>query len=110
MLVDSHHHLWEFSADQYRWIDESKSVLPIHVADPWRRGLGGVGWAALAGYVRPVLEPFVDRRIIELIEDRTINYAPWITHRSMFDKIVDGFDKYTRPETGVIKAVIDVAV
>ncbi len=27
MLIDSHHHLWKFSADQYRWIDASKSVL-----------------------------------------------------------------------------------
>ena len=27
MLIDSHHHLWTYSADQYGWIDEEKSVL-----------------------------------------------------------------------------------
>ncbi|QDT04149.1 Amidohydrolase [Rubripirellula lacrimiformis] len=27
MLIDSHHHLWKYSAEQYGWIDESMSVL-----------------------------------------------------------------------------------
>ena len=48
-------------------------------------------------------------RIIGLIEDGTINTDPWITHRCSFDDIVSSFETYTRPETGVIKAVIEVA-
>ena len=48
-------------------------------------------------------------RIIGLIEDGTINTDPWITHRTTFDNIVDEFDRLTKPETGVIKAVIEVA-
>lgn len=48
-------------------------------------------------------------RIIGLIEDGTINTDPWITHRTSFDQVVDDFDSLTRPETGVIKAVIEVA-
>lgn len=48
-------------------------------------------------------------RIIGLIEDGTINTDPWITHRCAFDDIVGNFETYTRPETGVIKAVIEVA-
>ena len=27
MLIDSHHHLWEYRADQYSWISEEMSVL-----------------------------------------------------------------------------------
>lgn len=48
-------------------------------------------------------------RIIGLIENGTINTDPWITHRTSFDTVVDDFEKLTLPETGVIKAVIEVA-
>ncbi|MEZ6061488.1 MAG: zinc-binding alcohol dehydrogenase family protein [Planctomycetaceae bacterium] len=48
-------------------------------------------------------------RIIGLIEDGTINTDPWITHRIGFNDVVEEFDRLTKPETGVIKAVIDVA-
>lgn len=48
-------------------------------------------------------------RIIGLIENGTINTDPWITHRTSFDTVVDDFEQLTRPETGVIKAVIEVA-
>ena len=47
-------------------------------------------------------------RIIRLIEDGTINTAPWITHRTSFDDVIGEFETFTRPESGVIKAVIDV--
>ncbi|HUG68617.1 MAG TPA: zinc-binding alcohol dehydrogenase family protein [Pirellulaceae bacterium] len=48
-------------------------------------------------------------RIIGLIEDGTINTSPWITHRVGFDSVIENFETYTRPETGVIKAIIEVA-
>ena len=48
-------------------------------------------------------------RIIKLIEDGTIDTAPWITHRVAFDRVIENFETYTRPETGVIKAVIEVS-
>lgn len=48
-------------------------------------------------------------RIIKLIEDGTINTDPWITHRTGFDSVLDDFESFTRPETGVIKAIIEVA-
>jgi alcohol dehydrogenase len=48
-------------------------------------------------------------RIIRLIEDGTINTTPWITHRTPFEKMVSEFESFTRPETGVIKAVVDVS-
>ncbi|MCP4783323.1 MAG: zinc-binding alcohol dehydrogenase family protein [Fuerstiella sp.] len=48
-------------------------------------------------------------RIIGLIEDGTINTDPWITHRTSYDDVVGEFETLTKPETGVIKAVIEVA-
>ena len=47
-------------------------------------------------------------RIIKLIEDGLINTQPWITHRAKFDDLIEVFPSYTRPETGVIKAVVEV--
>jgi alcohol dehydrogenase len=49
------------------------------------------------------------RRIIGLIETGTIDTRPWITHRTPFAEMIDRFDSYTRPETGVIKAVVEVS-
>ncbi len=48
--------------------------------------------------------------IIGLIEDGTIQTDPWITHRTDLDHVVNDFDSFTRPENGVLKAIIDVAV
>ena len=47
-------------------------------------------------------------RIIKLIEDGTIDTNPWITHRTSYDDVVGEFETFTRPESGVIKAVIEV--
>ncbi|HKA08373.1 MAG TPA: zinc-binding alcohol dehydrogenase family protein [Gemmataceae bacterium] len=48
------------------------------------------------------------RRIIGLIEDGRIDTRPWITHRTPFADLIERFPSYTRPETGVIKAVVQV--
>ena len=48
-------------------------------------------------------------RIIKLIEDGKIDTRPWITHRSSFDDLIGLFPSYTKPETGVIKAIVEVA-
>ncbi|MDR3637155.1 MAG: zinc-binding alcohol dehydrogenase family protein [Isosphaeraceae bacterium] len=47
-------------------------------------------------------------RIIRLIEEGQINTGPWITHRSAFDDLPGVFPSYTKPETGVIKAIVEV--
>ena len=47
-------------------------------------------------------------RIIRLIEEGRLDTGPWITHRSAFEELIDVFPSYTRPETGVIKAVVAV--
>jgi 2-desacetyl-2-hydroxyethyl bacteriochlorophyllide A dehydrogenase len=47
-------------------------------------------------------------RIINLIEDGQIDTKPWITHRAAFDDLPGLFPSYTKPETGVIKAIVEV--
>jgi len=47
-------------------------------------------------------------RIIKLIEEGTIDTKPWITHRTPFDQLIETFPSFTKPETGVIKAIIEV--
>jgi len=47
-------------------------------------------------------------RIIQLIEEGRIDTRPWITHRTAFEDLIDVFPSYTRPETGVIKAVVEI--
>jgi alcohol dehydrogenase len=46
------------------------------------------------------------RRIIRLIEEGKIDTSRWITHRTGFDDVIDVFESFTKPETGVIKAMI----
>jgi 2-desacetyl-2-hydroxyethyl bacteriochlorophyllide A dehydrogenase len=47
-------------------------------------------------------------RIIQLIEEGRLNTKPWITHRSAFQALPEAFASYTKPETGVIKAMVQM--
>ena len=47
-------------------------------------------------------------RIIDLIETGRIDTRPWITHRTSFEDMAGVFESYTKPESGVIKAVVEV--
>jgi len=47
-------------------------------------------------------------RIIHLLEGGRIDTKPWITHRATFDDVVMKFPEWTKPETGVIKAMIEM--
>ena len=42
------------------------------------------------------------------VEEGRIDTRPWITHRTAFEELIDVFPSYTKPETGVIKAVVEV--
>jgi alcohol dehydrogenase len=48
------------------------------------------------------------RRIIGLIEDGTIDTDAWITHRTPMGEMIGRFDSYTRPDTGVLKAIVEI--
>lgn len=47
-------------------------------------------------------------RIIRLLETGRIDTAPWITHRCKFAELPENFPAFTRPESGVIKAMVEV--
>lgn len=47
-------------------------------------------------------------RIIGLIEEGKIDTAPWITHHAAFDDVAEVFPGWLKPETGVIKAVVNM--
>ena len=46
-------------------------------------------------------------RIIGLIETGVIKTEPWITHRTTFEGVLNDFESFTKPETGVLKALIE---
>lgn len=48
-------------------------------------------------------------RIIRLIEEGTINTDPWITHRIKMDQVAEQFESLIQPESGVLKAIIEVS-
>jgi alcohol dehydrogenase len=47
-------------------------------------------------------------RIIGLIENGRLDTRPWITHRVAFDDLIDAFPSFTRPESGVLKAIVSL--
>lgn len=47
-------------------------------------------------------------RIINLIENDRIDTTPWITHRAPFAEVPAVFPHWTSPESGVLKAMIEV--
>ncbi len=47
-------------------------------------------------------------KIIRLIEQGAIRTDPWITHRTSFENAERDFDGFTRPENGVLKAIIEL--
>ena len=46
-------------------------------------------------------------RIISLVEAGKVDTAPWITHRARIEDVPALFESWTKPETGVLKAVIE---
>jgi 2-desacetyl-2-hydroxyethyl bacteriochlorophyllide A dehydrogenase len=47
-------------------------------------------------------------RIIRLIEEGRIDTTPWITHRASLAGMIGAFPSWVLPETGVIKAMVEV--
>jgi alcohol dehydrogenase len=47
-------------------------------------------------------------RILRLIEDGTINTNPWITHRISMEEVEEQFESLIQPDSGVLKAVIQI--
>ena len=49
-------------------------------------------------------------RIIRLIEDGSIDTAPWVTHRAPVEELIERFPDWLKPEAGVIKAMVSIGV
>lgn len=47
-------------------------------------------------------------RIIQLIEDGPIDTTRWITHHASFNTMIAAFPHWVKPETGVIKAMVQL--
>ncbi len=47
-------------------------------------------------------------RIIELVESGKIDTTPWISHRCHFDDVVETFPSWLKPESGTLKAIIEL--
>jgi 2-desacetyl-2-hydroxyethyl bacteriochlorophyllide A dehydrogenase len=47
-------------------------------------------------------------RIIQLIEEGRIDTRPWITHHAGFDEMISAFPSWLKPESGVIKAIVEI--
>lgn len=48
------------------------------------------------------------RRIIGEIEAGRIDTRSWVTHRASFGEFIGAFPAFTRPETGVLKALVEM--
>ena len=48
------------------------------------------------------------KRIIALVEAGRVDTRPWITHRAPLAAVPAEFESWTRPETGVLKAMIEL--
>ncbi len=47
-------------------------------------------------------------RIIGMIETGTVDTHPWITHRAAFDEVPKAFPQWIQPDSGVLKAMVEV--
>ena len=47
-------------------------------------------------------------RIISLIESGRIDTQPWISHRARFENVPDAFTTWIQPQSGVIKAMVEM--
>ncbi|MDY3558822.1 zinc-binding alcohol dehydrogenase family protein [Gemmata sp. JC673] len=48
-------------------------------------------------------------RIIRLIEGGMLSTDPWVTHRAPIAGLIDVFPTWLKPETGVVKAMVEVS-
>lgn len=48
------------------------------------------------------------RRILQLMESGQVDTTPWITHRAGYDDVVESFPTWLEPQTGVVKAMLEL--
>lgn len=48
------------------------------------------------------------RHVMDVLGSQTLDIKPFITHRSSFDQMADSFETWMRPESKVIKAIVEL--
>jgi len=48
-------------------------------------------------------------RILRLIEEGKIDTRAWITHQAPLEGMIAAFPSWLKPETGVVKAIVEIA-
>ena len=94
MLIDSHHHLWKYSAEQYGWIDDEMVVLR---RDFWSAELEKISSDHdVDGFVtvqaRQMLEETDDLLSLAEIQPLIKGVVGWVDFRS--DQITEQLDRY----------------
>ncbi len=46
--------------------------------------------------------------IIKLMEQKKINTRPWVTHRTTFDRYITDFPEVIKPESGMVKLMVEL--
>ncbi|MBC8079792.1 MAG: zinc-binding alcohol dehydrogenase family protein [Gorillibacterium sp.] len=77
-----------------------KADISFHDPDFHRKEL------TLMGSRNATREDFVS--VLEAIESRSLQIGPYISHRTVFDELIEQFTSWLDPTSGVIKAIVEV--
>ena len=72
-------------------------------------GLADNGFSPVQRRIEQLREEYgIPGASVAVIEDGTIDTVPWITHRLAFDEVSERFEGLIQPDSGVLKAIIEV--
>jgi len=106
-------------------IDATGSAKSMSAAYNYVGFAGRLVWVGITQDPLTVMQPLMHRRemtflasrnalspeftrIVRLIEGGMIDTRPWITHSVPFDAMIGEFPKWLKPETGVVKAMVEL--
>ena len=55
------------------------------------------------------IHPLNQTRYLGTLWDFSFQVGPWLTHQCKFSEFEASFDEWLKPETGVIKALVEVS-
>ena len=107
-------------------VDATGSARSMVAAIPFVGFAGRLVWVGITQDPLSLTQPLMHRRemtflasrnalgaeftrIIRLIEGGMLDTRPWITHTAAFDAVVGEFPSWLKPETGVVKAMVEVS-
>lgn len=95
MLIDSHHHLWKYSAEQYGWIDDAKSVLKADFLAPELRDVAAA--SGVDGFVSVQARQIVEEtdQLLQIAQEEPLirGVVGWVPLADA--NVADVLDRYT---------------